>query len=42
MVSDVDGKELSYERPCSVVARNQVVQPLPMPVASCDFGFARP
>ena len=42
MVSDVDGRELSYERPCSVVARNQVVQPLPMPVASCDFGFARP
>ena len=40
IVSDVDGKELSYERPCSVIARNLVVQPLPMPAVSRDFGFA--
>ena len=28
LVSDIDGKELAYDRPCSVIARNNVVQVL--------------
>ena len=26
LVSDIEGKELAYDRPCSVIARNNVVQ----------------
>ena len=28
LVSDIEGKELAYDRPCSVIARNNVVQVL--------------
>jgi len=31
IVSDIDGGELSYERPCSIVARNSKVQPISPP-----------
>ena len=30
LVSDIDGRELAYDRPCSVVARNAVVQTIPL------------